>query len=149
MNESGKWTEVDYSDINGLKIEKNYSNDNVKLSLMLSPMDVPIAWRHLEEDGKVILEFKYVSNGESVLSKDVGNISFELGKNSRRIYRIIVDLAGFMASGVQKGRIEFELKLAEATTELKEAGVVKKPNAKAIMNMIEHEHALAGATAAG
>ena len=149
MSESGKWTEVDYSDINGLTVEKNPSDDKVKFSLMLSPMDVPIAWRHSVEDQKIVIDFQYVSNGEALNYKDIGGISFALGKNSRRIYKILVDVVGLVSSGMHVGSIAFELKVAEATSELNNTGAVKRPNAKAIMNMLEHDQVLVTSIAAG
>jgi len=145
MNESGKWTDVDYSEVGNVTIEKNPSNHNIKLSLMVSPMDVPVAWRHLDDDGKVTLEFKYLSATESLVNRNIeDNITFVLGKNSKRIYKIVVDVKGFVSMGARKGEVSIELvQVGEvannATSALNERGVVKKPNAKAIMHMLEHE----------
>lgn len=51
--------------------------------------------------------------------------------------------------GMPKGELLIELKEATtATSTLKNNGVVKKPNAKAIMNMLKHEAAVLQ-TAAG
>lgn len=155
MNKSEKWTEVEYSEVDNVSIKTNTSNSNIKLSLRSSPLDVPVAWRHYESEGTVAIEFKYVSATESLVTKNIKNISFELGKNSRRIYKIIVDVKGFVLSGVPKGEVSIELIQANeaatnATSTLNDKGEIKKPNAVAIINMLEHEAlAMHTATAAG
>ena len=143
---SREWADVDYSEINGLKIEKNSANNNVKLKIMLPPSDVPIAWRGNVEGRQCVIEFKYLSTDEPQYKKNIDrHINFFLGKKSRKIYKMVVDVGGFIDDGTEKGNVSIEI-MADASAELKKItedlnkdGILKKPNAKAIINMLDQE----------
>ncbi len=48
----------------------------------------------------LVVEFKYLSGNEAkVIQNQDDGVSIEVGKNSKRIYRIILDLMNFPASG--------------------------------------------------
>ncbi|MDH0894674.1 MULTISPECIES: hypothetical protein [unclassified Pseudomonas] len=134
-----EWTDVDYSDVNSVAVEHNAADKNITLTLKLSPMDVPVAWRYFIEDGKVVIEFKYVTSGESLAERVMDRIAFHVGKKSKRIYKISVDVPEFVALGQRSGKVSIKLveeTVGAATSALNHKGQLKKPNAKAIMNVL-------------
>lgn len=90
------WISVSQEAIN--KPESEVKN-GIKIHFMISPFDIPVATRAIVDDsngspGIYILEFKYISTEEKTrhIPKGTRGVSFEVGKNSRKIYRIEVDL---------------------------------------------------------
>jgi hypothetical protein len=91
------WISVSQEAINKPKSEEK---NGIKIHFMISPFDIPVATRasldnSKGEPGIYILEFKYISTEEKTLHipKGTRGVSLEVGKNSRKIYRIEMDLA--------------------------------------------------------
>ncbi|WP_041769429.1 hypothetical protein [Ectopseudomonas mendocina] len=85
-----EWIPVSQQELN--KIDSREQR-GVKVEYMISPTDLPIAWRVRPDKGMVhVVEFKYLTDGEptKIETQQVG-VKFELGKNSRRIYKIYLD----------------------------------------------------------
>lgn len=89
-----QWETVPVKDLNK-PVTKD--QNGVKIQFMLSPSDVPAAWRARRIDNDKMgsryeIEFKYLSSPEPVRIESQGNgVNFEVGKNSKRIYKIILD----------------------------------------------------------
>ena len=99
MNTSSEeWISVSQHELNEVESKEQRG---IKLQFMLSPADLPTAWRgfHLNST-TVAVEFKYLSSNEAKVIQDQGDgVSIEVGKNSKRIYRIILDVMKIPSSG--------------------------------------------------
>lgn len=99
MNTSREeWISVSQHDLNEVESKEQRG---IKLQFMFSPADLPTAWRGYHMNSKtLVVEFKYLSGNEAkVIQNQDDGVSIEVGKNSKRIYRIILDLMKFPASG--------------------------------------------------
>ena len=99
MNASSEeWISVSQHELNEVESKQQRG---INLQFMLSPADLPTAWRgyHLNST-TVAVEFKYLSSSEPKIVESQGDgVSIEVGKNSKRIYRIILDIMKIPASG--------------------------------------------------
>lgn len=99
MNTSSEeWISVSQHELNEVESKEQRG---IKLQFMLSPADLPTAWRgyHLNPT-TIAVEFKYLSGNEAKLIQDQGDgVSIEIGKNSKRIYKIILDVIKMTSSG--------------------------------------------------
>jgi hypothetical protein len=91
MNTSSEeWISVSQHELNEVESKEQRG---IKLQFMLSPADLPTAWRgyHLNSTTVAV---------ESKVIQDQGDgVSIEVGKNSKRIYRIILDVMKIPSSG--------------------------------------------------
>lgn len=106
----------EWSSVSAKALNKPVTKDQngVKIHFMLSPSDVPAAWRSLRETSpgqpdKFIIEFKYLSAQEPTRTETRGDgVYFEVGKKSRKIYKIILDSA-FL--GIDRSEVQVEIKM--------------------------------------
>lgn len=91
------WISVSQEAINKPQSE---TKNGIKIHFMISPFDIPVATRAgLDasggEPGVYIIEFKYISTDEktNLTHPDTKGMTFEIGKNSHKIYKISIDLA--------------------------------------------------------
>lgn len=95
----------EWSSVSAKALNKPVTKDRngVKIHFMLSPSDVPVAWRSLRasspgQSDKFIIEFKYLSAQEPTkIESQENGVSFEVGKKSKKIYKIILDSADLCA----------------------------------------------------
>lgn len=88
------WINVHYEDV---KQSKNHKKSGVTIRFMISPLDIPEMWRHsinetFNDEHEAIFEFKYLASKEPSRTLKVDGIKLEVGKNSHRVYRIIIPL---------------------------------------------------------
>lgn len=88
------WIHVRYSKVSESQDEKKHG---VTIRVMTSPLDVPDMWRHeirQNAHGKyeVVFEFRYLSSPESLRTLEEGGIRLEIGKNSKRIYLMVIPM---------------------------------------------------------
>ncbi|MBF8774452.1 MULTISPECIES: hypothetical protein [Pseudomonas] len=91
------WISVSQEAINKPQSE---TKNGIKIHFMISPFDIPVATRAgldatKGEPGIYLIEFRYISSDEktTITHPETKGISFEVGKNSRKIYKISIDLA--------------------------------------------------------
>jgi hypothetical protein len=90
------WKYIRYSDINK---SKPMMDGGISVHYLLSPSDVPSAWREKiefinEQLKKITVEFKYLTSSEPVMTKKFSgrHVELGLGRNSHRLYRISMAL---------------------------------------------------------
>jgi hypothetical protein len=128
MNASSEeWISVSQHELNEVESKEQRG---IKLQFMLSPADLPTAWRgyHLA-DTTVVVEFKYLSSNESKLIEHQGEgVSLEVGKNSKRIYRIILDVTKIPFSGA--------IMVSRAAVALEQSHGLNKNNSEVIQKFL-------------
>ncbi|MBX6966023.1 hypothetical protein [Alcaligenes faecalis] len=104
------WINVRYEDVNQSTAPKK---GGVTVRFMTSPLDVPDMWRHsiqkTSEGGEFVFEFKYLATKEPLRSFEKDGVRLEIGKNSKRVYRIAIPLPSHDVAGE---RVEFKIELA-------------------------------------
>lgn len=107
----------EWSSVSAKALNKPVTKDQngVKIHFMLSPSDVPAAWRSLRETApghpdKFIIEFKYLSAHEPtrIETREAG-VSLEVGKKSKKIYKIILDSASLCGD---RSEVQVEIKMS-------------------------------------
>lgn len=85
------WIPLDPNDLNQGREERR---NGVVLRVFVSPHDVPISVRGGYDDkaDRFVIEFKYVADEPTSREKVQEHISALVGKHSRRIYSLIVDI---------------------------------------------------------
>ncbi|WP_036312298.1 hypothetical protein [Methylophaga thiooxydans] len=134
------WIEVSQNEVNKPQSSRV---QGVRVQLMISPLDVPNATRTRvdENTSDFIVEFRYLSGVEPKVTvpQDDG-VSFVLGKNSRKIYQIIIDHDHFASNGCEQLDITIGLQLAESEVEQFESSSQKRRfragNIAAIKNLL-------------
>ena len=124
---SEEWITVSQHELNEVESKEQRG---IKLQFMLSPADLPIAWRgyHLA-DTTVVVEFKYLSSKESTLIEPQGDgVSMEVGKNSKRIYRIILDVMKSPSSGA--------IMVSRASVAIEQSHGLNKSNSEVIQRFL-------------
>src|SRR5215472_12911944 len=105
-----EWIDVDVNRINR-EVPKDVLGVGVKLSF--SPYDVPRQYRSYRDSNSkfFIIEFKYLLDEPTCTTTPQPDapVELEIGKNSKRIYRIKLDTTKIRCESV---RVEFELDLA-------------------------------------
>jgi hypothetical protein len=128
MNTSSEeWISVSQHELNEVESKEQRG---IKLQFMLSPADLPTAWRgyHLA-DTTVVVEFKYLSSHESKLIERQGEgVSLEVGKNSKRIYRIILDVTKIPSSEA--------IMISRAAVALEQSHGLNKNNSEVIQKFL-------------
>lgn len=117
---------------------KEDEDKGVKIQLYVSPHDVPLAVRGFpdEKTGHFVIEFRYLDD-EPVATKQEGtNVLIRLGKHSRRIFAIELDLAELRAETVQ---LELMSVVRSAVRKLDDArdDASLKTNHRLAVNVIE------------
>jgi hypothetical protein len=95
--------EHDWIKINKEAIDKPRQMEfrGLQIEVTVSPYDLPEAVRSFSDDGKFIIEFKYLG-AEETISRDLGNsVRIEAGRNTQRVHRIELELD--MWSAAEKG----------------------------------------------
>lgn len=132
--ENVQWLTIDQKDINK---PKNKKSNGVKVQVMISPSSVPSAVRSYidEELGKLIVEFKYLSSSERLVSEMGSNdVEFFVGKNSGKIYKVVLSCDKIASEG---GRFALEM-IVDAEDSLDSNNVkVNKGNKLAIENFLK------------
>ncbi|MEX5559711.1 hypothetical protein Q1J45_19280 [Pseudomonas rhodesiae] len=141
MNTSSEeWISVSQHELNEVESKEQRG---IKLQFMLSPADLPTAWRgyHLDS-ATVAVEFKYLSSNEAKVIQHQGDgVSIEVGKNSKRIYRIILDVMKISSSGaimVSKaaGALEHSQGLNKSNSEVIQKFLTSKKSQPELLNMM-------------
>lgn len=93
-NSKDEWINVRYEDASRSKSRKK---GGVTVRFMTSPLDVPDMWRHgiqtaSSGDPELIFEFKYLATKEPIRTVLKDGVMLEVGKNSKRVYRIVIPL---------------------------------------------------------
>lgn len=134
---TSEWSDVPAKEINKPK-ERN--QQGVKIQFMLSPSDIPAAYRAVDKDGKYIIEFKYLSSPEPTRTTEQGDgVSLEIGKNSRRIYKIILTPKSLCANESKSVEIEikFIISADNALKEMEKSGILNSGNTDAIRRFLK------------
>lgn len=88
------WLEVDTARFRQDRTEE--IRQGVRIKMAVSPYDVPQGVRAYRDDrtGNFAIEFKYLVEDEPHVQTEHENqhVSVEIGKNSKRIYRIMLDV---------------------------------------------------------
>jgi hypothetical protein len=94
------WISIDHRDINLTKSSENFKG--IKVNIYVSPYDIPEALRGYYDTGidKFIIEFYYISDESVKRNKQSDHITLEIGKNSNRIYKIIIDVKSIKANTI-------------------------------------------------
>src|ERR1035438_7110729 len=103
-----QWITVRESE--SLPLEKR-SLEGVRVDVLVSPYDVPEGVRGaLREGGKqFVIEFKYISDEDTVEKQQDDNVKLRVGRNSGRLYALELDMTKFNAN-----HIKLRLEVAEA-----------------------------------
>lgn len=128
-----EWMNVSHEAINKPE-ETNIRG--IRVEMMISPSDLPKASRIVcdEDSDEIAIEFRYLFNNEPIIiSQDRNGIKFHSGKNSGKIYRIVVNPTN-IANG-SENTIELTLAIQVAEESLSNSmKVSNEGNAKAIRN---------------
>ncbi|RMU26760.1 hypothetical protein ALP31_103362 [Pseudomonas amygdali pv. morsprunorum] len=128
MNTSSEeWISVSQHELNEVESKEQRG---IKLQFMLSPADLPTAWRGYNlNETTVVVEFKYLSSNESRLIESPSDVvSIEVGKNSKRIYRIMLDVLRNPPSGA--------IMISRATDALEHSHGLNKSNSEVILRFL-------------
>lgn len=126
---TNEWIDVQYEDVASIPEVKHRG---LTIRFMTSPLDVPDMWRCRIDNGRMLFEFRYLTTVESTRALEEGGVSFEVSKNSHRIYTIAIPLP--VHDGHQLDvKIEMAISKMEA---LENAGAIKQSNADVIQNML-------------
>lgn len=130
------WVNVRYEDVS---LSKNEKKHGVTVFFMTSPQDVPEMWRHgIQETPskghEAVFEFRYLASKEPSKFIEKDGVKLEVGKNSKRVYRIVIPLP----LGVKNGdKIEVKIELAiEEIGVLERQGALRPANADVIQGML-------------
>jgi hypothetical protein len=76
--------------------------EGVIFDLFVSPYDVPrlVSGYRDEDSGSFFIEFKYLEEEPTRKRRIDGHVVFHVGKHSKRIYKIEVDIDGLGVAGV-------------------------------------------------
>ncbi|MCX5590895.1 hypothetical protein [Alcaligenes endophyticus] len=104
------WVNVRYEEANRSTAQKNAG---VTVRFMTSPLDVPDMWRHVVQPtssggAEFIFEFKYLAAKEPLRSFVKDGVKLEVGKNSKRVYRIVIPITEAPEPGKS---VEFKIQL--------------------------------------
>ncbi|WP_158664905.1 hypothetical protein [Pseudomonas sp. SWI44] len=141
-NHISEWITVSQEEINKPTSE---NKNGIKIHFMISPFDVPVATRAGVEEsdkgpGTYFLEFKYISEEKNsrIINGDTG-IQFEVGKNSRKIHKIMIDLSKF-TDGISDSElnvaVSFNIDESLKDLESGSSNLVNSNNADAIRKII-------------
>jgi len=130
---TAQWIPIENDEINQPKAE---DIRGVELHVFLSPYDVPQGIRGFYDDDKdrFIVELKYLTDEKLVEEQSEESpeqhVSLLVGKNSGRLYKILIDVRTLEADSVEL--IVYEM-VNEAITQLKSG----KPNREKYFNAID------------
>lgn len=122
----------------------NPQKRDVTVRFMVSPLDIPEMWRYgikktNESRQELVVEFKYLTASESRRSFMKEDVKIEIGKNSKRIYAIVVPLPKFESGQVES---EIELIVEMAIDEIQaweDEGTLRRAHADVIQDMLRQE----------
>ncbi|WP_312382015.1 hypothetical protein [Stutzerimonas balearica] len=138
LTTESKWLDVAQGDINKLETKQR---NGVRLQFMLSPSDMPIAWRtsqlNTQSSKRIItIQFKYLSESEPrKLIKQSECVMFDIGKNSRRVYSITIDVDRLLDTK-HASDLEIELVAQAVAKTFEEAFDINKGNSEAIKRIL-------------
>ncbi|MDN6874216.1 hypothetical protein QO209_17375 [Pseudomonas citronellolis] len=116
-----------------LKEVESRQQRGITLQFMISPADMPTAWKvsHLKNE-EFVVEFKYLSGPESkTLELQSDGVLLEIGKNSRRIYKIFLDISKLPKSG--------ELMIKSAKDAIEHTRGLNKNNSEVIQKFLSSQ----------
>lgn len=142
-NHISEWITVSQEEINKPTSE---NKNGIKIHFMISPFDVPVATRAGVEPAEIgpgtyFLEFKYISEEKNsrIVNGEQG-IQFEVGKNSRKIHKILIDLSKFtdgMSHAELNVAVSFQIDSSLKDLEISSSSLVNSNNADAIRKIIK------------
>lgn len=133
------WIEVSQKEVNKPQSSRV---QGVRVQLMISPLDVPNATRARVDDetSNFVVEFRYLSGSEpKVTVPQHDGVSFVLGKNSRKIYQIVLDHGHFSHQQCEHLDLTIGLQIAENEVEQFESSpkkLFRAGNVTAIKNLL-------------
>lgn len=132
MTSSEEWISVSQHELNEVESKEQRG---IKLQFMLSPADLPTAWRsYNQNETTVVVEFKYLSSNESkLIESPAEGVSIEVGKNSKRIYRIMLDVLRIPSSGA--------IMISRAADALEHSHGLNKSNSEVIQRFLTSKKA--------
>lgn len=142
INQISDWITVSQEEINKPTSE---TKNGIKIHFMISPFDVPVATRAGVEEsdsgpGIYFIEFKYISEEKNSRTVDGENgIQFEVGKNSRKIHKIMIDLQKFTSDTNDAAlniAVNFNINLSLQDIENSKSALVNSTNADVIRRII-------------
>ncbi|WP_339494927.1 hypothetical protein [Pseudomonas sp. RA_105y_Pfl2_P56] len=118
-----EWVLVSQHELNEVESQEQRG---LKLQFMVAPADLPTAWRITHESSNIAeVEFKYLGGNEPKSTEHVNsNVTLEVGKNSKRIYKITLDMHKVAASG--------ELMISRAADVVEHSSWLNKNNSDVI-----------------
>lgn len=142
MNETNTsgWVVVSQNDIN--KPERIYK-DGAGFQFMISPSDIPVAFRVLmepkEQPRDIVVEFKYLSSSEETkVVRHRDGVRAEVGKISSKIYKLFLDIATIQNTA-NTNSLKFDVAmpvLTHSVEAFEHEGSLKSGNADAIKRVI-------------
>lgn len=92
-----EWISVSQQDLKEVESSKQRG---ITLQFMISPADMPTAFRVIQlKDSEFVVEFKYLAGSEAkTLESREDGVLLEIGRNSKRIYKIYLDVSKFSPS---------------------------------------------------
>ncbi|WP_191830514.1 hypothetical protein [Pseudomonas fluorescens] len=123
-----EWISVSQHDLN--EVESKQQRGGLKLQFMVAPSDLPSAWRVIHEKSNTVeVEFKYLGGSEpKLLEHCANNITLEVGKHSKRIYKITLNTRSVPASG--------ELMISRAADVVEHGPGLNKSNSEVIHRLL-------------
>lgn len=122
----------------------NPQKRGVTVRFMVSPLDVPEMWRFgvketNEGRQELVVEFKYLTAPESRRSFMKEDIKIEIGKNSKRIYAIVVPLPK-SESGQMESEMELIVEMAiDEIQAWEDEGTLRRAHADVIQDMLRQQ----------
>lgn len=128
------WIHVHYEDIEQSESPKKRG---VAVRFMVSPLDVPDMMRQSVQDlpcgrQEFVMEFKYLAAKEALRHFEQDGIKIEVGKNSKRVYRMSIPLPVPSQNG---GKIE--LKIEHVIHEWEQQGALRRAHAGVIQGVLD------------
>jgi len=130
-----EWVSVSQHDLNEVESQEQRG---LKLQFMIAPNDLPTAWRITRLKGDTVeVEFKYLAGSEPKQIEHCNdNVTLEVGKNSKRIYKITLDMLRIPRSG--------ELLISRAADVVEHGTGLNKNNSEVIHRFLTSKRAKTG-----
>lgn len=140
-----KWIETDTVSISD---KRNANKPKRQVHFMISPYDVPNAVRAIVDviNKFLVFEFRYIPINEERVTRIDDDVKFEVGKNTKRIYKIFLDGSARIDQSSDSQLIESSIDNAEIAidrfiklNEKISKNTVKYTGAKYVLHDYKHE----------